>query len=46
VKRYEGMVHPFFSLGGVVDAARTATTDAASAIGHALARVAPAGTGR
>jgi acetyl esterase len=46
VKRYEGMVHPFFNLGGIVDAARTAMTDAASAVEHALARAAPAGFGR
>ena len=46
LKRYDGMVHPFFSLGGIVDAARTATKDAASAIEHALAPAASAGSGR
>lgn len=46
LKRYEGMVHPFFSLGGIVDAARTATKDAASAIEQALAPAASAGSGR
>lgn len=31
-KRYEGMIHPFFNLGGIVEAARTAMRDAAAAV--------------
>jgi hypothetical protein len=29
-KRYGGMIHPFFSLGGVIDGGRTALADAAA----------------
>jgi len=29
-KRYDGMIHPFFSLGGIVDGGREAITDAAA----------------
>ena len=43
LKRYEGMIHPFFSLGGIIDAGRTAMADAASALQQALKAVAPAG---
>jgi acetyl esterase len=34
---YEGMIHPFFSLGGVLDAGRHALTRSAQALRHALA---------
>ena len=36
-RRYEGMIHPFFSLGGIVDAGMTALSDAASAVKAAFA---------
>jgi acetyl esterase len=36
VKRYDGMFHPFFALGGVIDTARTAHADAAAALRAAL----------
>jgi acetyl esterase len=36
LKRYEGMIHPFFSLGGIIDAGRVAMADAASALRQAL----------
>jgi acetyl esterase len=36
LKRYEGMIHPFFNLGGVIDAGRTALADAASSLRQAL----------
>ena len=42
LKRYEGMIHPFFSLAGIIDAGRTATADAASAVRQALHAAAPA----
>jgi acetyl esterase len=42
-KRYDGMFHPFFSFGGVIDAARTAYADAASALRTALSSAAVAG---
>ena len=42
LKRYEGMIHPFFSLAGIIDAGRTATADAASAVRQALNAAAPA----
>ena len=35
-KRYEGMIHPFFSLGGIIDSGRTAVTDAAAALREAF----------
>jgi acetyl esterase len=42
LKRYDGMIHPFVSLAGIIDAGRTAITDAASAVRHALIAAAPA----
>jgi acetyl esterase len=36
VKRYDGMIHPFFSFGGIMDAARAAHAAAASAVRSAL----------
>jgi acetyl esterase len=36
LKRYEGMIHPFVSLGGVVDAGREAIAEAAAAVRAAL----------
>ena len=42
LKRYEGMIHPFLSLAGIIDAGRTATADAASAVRQALNAAAPA----
>jgi acetyl esterase len=36
LKRYDGMFHPFFSLGGIVDGGRTAIADAAAALRAAL----------
>jgi acetyl esterase len=36
LKRYDGMIHPFFSLGGIVDGGRQAVADAAQAIKSAL----------
>jgi acetyl esterase len=36
LKRYDGMIHPFFSLGGVVDEGRQAVADAAEAVKKAL----------
>jgi acetyl esterase len=35
--QYTGMVHPFFSLGGVVDAGRHAITHAAGVLKQAFA---------
>jgi len=35
-KRYDGMIHPFFSLGGIVDGGREAITDAAAKLRVAL----------
>jgi acetyl esterase len=32
LKRYEGMIHPFLSLAGIIDAGKTAIADAAAAI--------------
>jgi acetyl esterase len=37
LKRYEGMIHPFFSLGGIVDGGREAMADAAAALKQASA---------
>ena len=37
-KRYEGMFHPFFSLGGIIDGAREAMADASQALKVALTR--------
>ena len=36
LKRYDGMIHPFFSLGGIIDSGRTAVTDAAAALREAF----------
>ncbi|HZI78216.1 MAG TPA: alpha/beta hydrolase [Vicinamibacterales bacterium] len=38
VKRYEGMIHPFFSLGGIIEGGQTAIADAAAALKTALTR--------
>ncbi len=38
VTRYEGMIHPFFGLGGIIDGARAAVADAAAALKAALTR--------
>jgi acetyl esterase len=35
-KRYEGMIHPFLSLGGIVDSAKAAIADAAAAVRRAV----------
>jgi acetyl esterase len=43
LRRYEGMIHLFFNLGGIVDTGRTAMADAAAAVKQALARPAQAG---
>jgi acetyl esterase len=37
-KRYDGMIHVFFSLGGIVDGGRQAVADAAAALKAALTR--------
>ena len=42
LKRYEGMIHPFVSLAGIVDAGREAITDAAAAVRQALIAGTPA----
>jgi acetyl esterase len=42
-KRYDGVFHPFFQLGGVIDAARTAHADCAAALRAALSPAAAAG---
>lgn len=39
-KRYDGMIHPFFSLGGIVDGGREAIADAASKLRVALSAAA------
>jgi acetyl esterase len=36
--RYDGMIHPFFSIAGIVDGGRAAITDAAAAAARALGR--------
>jgi acetyl esterase len=36
LSRYEGMIHPFFQFGGVLDTARVAMDGAASALRAAL----------
>jgi acetyl esterase len=43
LKRYEGMIHPFVSLAGIVDAGRVAIDDGAAALRQALNATAPAG---
>jgi acetyl esterase len=40
LKRYDGMIHPFISLAGIVDTARTAIDDAAAGLRRALGEVA------
>ena len=42
LKRYDGMIHPFVSLAGIVDAGREAITDAAAAVRQALTASTPA----
>ncbi|HEY2844715.1 MAG TPA: alpha/beta hydrolase, partial [Bryobacteraceae bacterium] len=44
LKRYEGMIHPFFQFGGILDTARTAMSDAGSAVRRALGITSVAGT--
>jgi acetyl esterase len=44
LKRYEGMIHPFFQFGGILDTARVAMNDAASALRGALGNTTSAGT--
>jgi acetyl esterase len=36
VRRYEGMIHPFFSLGGIIEGGQTAIADAATALKTAM----------
>jgi len=36
LKRYDGMIHPFVSLAGIVDAGRDAIKEAAAAVRQAL----------
>jgi acetyl esterase/lipase len=36
LKRYEGMIHPFFQFGAIIDTAKVAMKDAASAVRRAL----------
>jgi acetyl esterase len=43
LKRYDGMIHVFVSLAGIVDAGRVAIADAAAAVRQALNAGAPAG---
>jgi acetyl esterase len=38
LKRYDGMFHPFFGLGGIIDGAREAVADASAALKTALVR--------
>jgi acetyl esterase len=40
MKRYDGMFHPFFSLAGIIDGAKTAMADASAALKTALTAVA------
>jgi acetyl esterase len=42
IKRYDGMIHPFFSLSGIIDAGRVAIADAGSAVRQALNATVPA----
>jgi acetyl esterase len=37
-KRYDGMIHVFFNLGGIIDGGQTAMADAAAALKTALTR--------
>jgi acetyl esterase len=43
LKRYEGVFHPFFQLGGVLDAANEALRDAGSALRQVLGSASAAG---
>jgi acetyl esterase len=43
--QYDGMVHPFFSMGGAIDMGRKAQTEAATALKHALGRAVHGGVG-
>jgi acetyl esterase len=43
LKRYEGMIHPFVSLAGIVDAGRDAINESAAAVRQALTATAQAG---
>lgn len=43
LKRYDGMIHPFFSFGGILDDGRAAVTEAATAVRAALSPAAVAG---
>jgi len=43
VKRFDGMIHPFFSFGGIIDDGRAAHAVAASAVRTALSSAAVAG---
>jgi acetyl esterase len=43
LKRYEGMIHPFVSLAGIVDAGRDAIKESASAVRQGLNVTTPAG---
>ena len=42
LKRYDGMIHPFFNLGGIIDGGRSAMSDVSSALRRALESAAPA----
>jgi len=42
LKRYEGMIHPFFSLAGILDTAKVAMADSGSALRRALGNAAQA----
>jgi len=42
LKRYEGMIHPFLSLAGIVDAGREAIQESGAAVRNALSVGAPA----
>ena len=43
LKRYEGMIHPFVSLAGIVDAGRDAIKESAAAVRQGLNVTTPAG---
>jgi acetyl esterase len=43
LKRYDGMIHPFLSLAGIVDSGRVAIDDSAAAVRQALNVATPAG---
>jgi acetyl esterase len=43
LKRYDGMIHPFVSLAGIVDGGRVAIAEAAAAVREALNATTPAG---